>query len=89
MSKIAAQHKYMNKSTTGNGQNGGYVTFEKKPSKQLINARIESKKAEMAYYAEARKPARFELFGRQEKKFATLEAKQATSGTEPSLFGST
>jgi hypothetical protein len=77
MEKAESQRRYMKHSTSGAAVNGGYIKFDKKPSRELVDARIKVKLLEKEYYTETQKSTRFDILGRQEKKVADLGSKLA------------
>ncbi len=75
--KAEAQRRYMKNSTSGSAGGGGFIKFDKKPSRELIDARIKVKLLEKEYYSETQKKARFDILGRQDKKLSDLSSKIA------------
>lgn len=75
INKAEAQKRYMRSVTTTNASAGGFIKFDIKPSKDLIDARIKVKLLQEEYFNESRKSERFDLFGRQAKKTAIIKQK--------------
>lgn len=71
--KADAQKRYMKSVTSQNGLSGGFIQFQSKPSKELIDTRINVKLLEKDFLKESQKKTTFDLFGRQEKKVESIK----------------